>query len=196
MSIQSIYNFIENTGEIDPTQIKNQLEKLNNYYDKLDPGFNKLDQGSNKQDLTPLHFAILIGDLELIKKFCNSNSINSKREFNLVAPLHYAIEAGNMNIFKRIEIIKFLVKNGANINIKNKMGESPLYLATREPSKQLLVPILLDLGAYPLETYPFAAKDIYLLDWIKKDSYEKNIRDLVKRKLEIFVDNIKNKLVN
>jgi ankyrin repeat protein len=144
--------------------------------------YSQIDDEETIKFIHPLHFAILSGDLSLIKKFCTSEYINNNY-IDQNTPLHLAVSCGNFNIFKRIKIIKILVTNGSNLNLKNKFNQTPLYLATLDASKQILVPILLDLGSYPFETYSSENNNIILLDWLKKSWVENNIKEIVRNKL-------------
>lgn len=69
-----------------------------------------------------LHRACIEGNLELVRMYINDDGnayINEKDKLGFT-PLHYACRHGN------IECVKVLILNGANINIKNKHGDTPL----------------------------------------------------------------------
>ena len=98
----------------------------------------------------PLHWAVLNGDLEKVKKAIDSGvDVNSTyRRGQGKTPLHLAkdleivkflVKKGAkvnakdwedqtlLHLTKDLEIIKFLVKNRAKINIKDKEGKTPLH---------------------------------------------------------------------
>ena len=70
-----------------------------------------------------MHFAIIEGDLELLKGVLRSKvNVNYLRPPGTAA-LHQACIVGNL------EIVEMLVKNGANINVRDHMDLTPLQLA-------------------------------------------------------------------
>jgi ankyrin repeat protein len=180
-SIINIYNDIIGNQKVNPDFIRDELKKLGTFID-------------DKVSLTPLHLAVITGDLELIEQFCSFKTINAQREIGLITPLHLAIEVGDFNIMKRISIIKLLVSYGANPNIKDKYDESPLFKACSIPKRQLLVPVLIDIGAYPLENNIFSQSNLLLEDWLCKSYIDKEIKEVVKMKLSRKIEEIKNKL--
>ena len=76
--------------------------------------------------------AIQEADLERVK-LCleNGAQINSKGCHIKTFPLHYAISNCAISTCKNnlVEVLKILLQNGANVNLKNKGGRSPLHMA-------------------------------------------------------------------
>lgn len=71
-----------------------------------------------------IHTAAENGDLELVKKLISENpKLVDAPDREGKTPLHYAAAKGNL------EVVEFLVKNGANVNARNSSGITPLYLA-------------------------------------------------------------------
>jgi len=72
--------------------------------------------------ITPLHYAAEAGDVQsvtahlLIKNEANVNAINNARE----TPLNLAVRYGTINT------IEELIKKGADVDIKDKYGKTPL----------------------------------------------------------------------
>merc|ERR1712001_610187 len=56
-------------------------------------------------------------------------------------PLHIAVLEG------KLDLVKFLLKNGANIDSKSKVGSSPLHLVIRDDGKMDILKCLLKNGA-------------------------------------------------
>ena len=85
--------------------------------------------------------AIFIKDVQSVK-FCveNGAEINVKGSHVKTFPLHSAVSSGNL------AIVKILLQNGANVNIQNRTGKSPLSLAAAG-NRLDLVKLLVQNGA-------------------------------------------------
>ena len=112
------------------------------------------------QNNTPLHIAASEGNLDIVRLLVENMSRNidsqtsiksghKKRLRNLFlncrnedgnAPLHMAI------ISNHIEVIKYLIKNEAKINVMNKYVDTPLHMAARIGSRAM-IKILIQEGA-------------------------------------------------
>ena len=86
--------------------------------------FRKLANKNQVKDrYTPLIFGVLSGNVEVVKKFIRSNTINTPNKYGETA-LIAAVRTGN------IEIVKELVYRGADVNIADKKGFTALQYAT------------------------------------------------------------------
>ena len=97
----------------------NNIKKVKEYLDGKILGLNKL----NKNGISPLHIAVINGNLEIInlllEKGANPNLVSLKKR---QTPLHYAY------IFKNIEtnkIINILLKYNANANLEDINNKMP-----------------------------------------------------------------------
>lgn len=71
-----------------------------------------------------IHDAAENGDLETVKKLVSADSkLIDAPDREGKTPLHYAAAKGHLNV------VEWLVKNGANVNARNSSGITPLYLA-------------------------------------------------------------------
>ena len=88
-------------------------------------------------------------------------------------PLHLAV------LHKRTEAMQFLVKLGADVNAKNKDGETPLWIAISELKNPGIAELLLDLGA----NINARVRDLGMtpLDWAAFDGRLEMVRTLLKR---------------
>lgn len=77
---------------------------------------------------SPLCNAIIKGDMETVKKFVEYGS-DVNENFNGITPLMLAAR------YNRVEIIKYLLDNGAKLNTMDEYGHSALYYA--ESSKSI-----------------------------------------------------------
>ncbi len=88
--------------------------------------------------------AIHSGDLELVKHFLYEDNalayINQRDYADGYAPLHEAAEANHP------EIMKLLIKEGADLNIQSKHHVTPLHIASNQNHPEI-VRILIDSGA-------------------------------------------------
>lgn len=86
---------------------------------ETDPGY---QSGYYKN--TPLHWAVKIGDTELVNKFLDQKpNIIDIKNFDHATPLHWAV------IFTNAEMVKLLLKRKANIEAKTYNGQTALDLA-------------------------------------------------------------------
>lgn len=75
--------------------------------------------------LSPLAEAAKIGDLALVKTLVQKGDVDINKKDTLYwMPLHFAIMFGHINI------VKFLIENGADVNITSCWGWTPLHVAT------------------------------------------------------------------
>jgi hypothetical protein len=84
----------------------------------------RIDINYPNNNMNSLHFAILIGHQAILKVLidnCNKSLLNSFNK-NLNTPLHLAV------LEESISLVNLLIENGANVNLKNKEGYTPLDL--------------------------------------------------------------------
>lgn len=89
--------------------------------------------GTSQEGETPLHFAIKQDDMEKVSNLFKFGQLG-KKLINVPnkdgrSPLHYAISTWNSGTFANLDIIKFLIDNGANVLHKDKNGISCCALA-------------------------------------------------------------------
>jgi len=90
-------------------------------------------------DVTPLHIAVLVGNIEYAKILLAAGAdVNAKSDI-AGTPLHISIFQDN------IEFAEFLIKAGANVNAESRNG-TPLIVATIN-DKTEFVKILINAGA-------------------------------------------------
>ncbi|MDF3048328.1 MAG: uncharacterized protein K0R73_1446 [Candidatus Midichloriaceae bacterium] len=101
--------------------------------DKVDE-IEKIDaEDFNKPDFFPLHFATLLGKLEIVKMLLEKQvSANSKMKHDGSTPLHIAVRCVDF------EIAKVLLESGAKIDVKNLAGDTPLDIATQEGNLKMI----------------------------------------------------------
>lgn len=96
-----------------------------------------------KKDIIVFHNAILLGKIDVVKKYLDEgmdpNVKNVESSFES-ASLHAAVKSRNL------EIVKLLIKNGANVNITDFMGNTPLDIAKKEKQNEI-INFLLENGA-------------------------------------------------
>lgn len=75
----------------------------------------------------PIHIASYNNNLEIVKALLNTFkiSIEERNCFDGMAPLHYGAKG------EAIEVINYLVKNGANIKAKDQEGKQPIHYASK-----------------------------------------------------------------
>jgi ankyrin repeat protein len=81
--------------------------------------------------MNSLHFAIMVGHQGIVKVLIDSSnkSILNSVNKNFNTPLHLAI------MKESFTIVKLLIENGANINVKNKEGYTPMDLVVQLKTK-------------------------------------------------------------
>lgn len=85
--------------------------------------------------------AVNKGDVETVNKLMDRDpTLALKPDRNNMRPLHYAAKKGN------VEMVRTLVRKGANVNDKDKKGYTPLHYACTKGNPET-VKILLEFGA-------------------------------------------------
>ena len=128
----SMNNIVKKNSTFDSNLIKaiecNNINKIKEYLEKNSSNINIL----NEEGLSPLHIAIINGNLEVIKLLLKYGADPNKKSLNKKqTPLHLAY------IFKNIisnQIVNILIKNNANPNIEdiNNKRPSEYYLKYKE----------------------------------------------------------------
>ncbi|XP_055944745.1 serine/threonine-protein phosphatase 6 regulatory ankyrin repeat subunit B-like [Argiope bruennichi] len=100
------------------------------------------DDDDNKTFLgvSALHLASEKGHINLVSTLLKKINVNNVSEMCFV-PVHYAALGGH------VDIVQFLITNGADINAKSSNGMMPLHLAARR-GHYAVVDVLLRNGAY------------------------------------------------
>lgn len=114
---------------------KSAQEEQDDFYNA-----NNLKEKNNKttmiaqENIREFSNAVVFGDFEKVKKMVKDNSeiINSQDKYEFSA-LH------NVMSEEQFEIVEYLIKNGANVNIQNDEGISPLHLAGWLENAKLLL---------------------------------------------------------
>ena len=82
---------------------------------------------THEYNVTPLHWAVSIGDIEIVKFLVSKGADVHAKELTGSTPLFLAVpESGN------VEIAQFLVSKGASVNVKDKEDVTPLHWAVGE----------------------------------------------------------------
>lgn len=100
---------------------------------------------------TPLHYAVLNGNSELVKLLINHKANVNAKSFYSMTPLHYAAEEGF------IDIARLLLENDAEVNITDQFGWVPLSKAHSADMAKLLV-------SYGADIHSRSRGDIYPLE--------------------------------
>lgn len=70
-------------------------------------------------------WAVKTGDLTNVKEFVEKDKLSvNHKDANQRTPLHWAAD------FNQVEVMKYLVSKGAQVNAKDKYGITPLLAAT------------------------------------------------------------------
>lgn len=82
----------------------------------------------DKKGLTALHHAVDFGHIDLVKTLMSERANVNAQDKQLETPLHYVIKDNMMRKEVKIEIIKLLISNGAEL-LKNLQGDTPWDIA-------------------------------------------------------------------
>lgn len=141
-SVKAKYDFIKliidnytligaiETGNMERVKkLLNEDNEIHNYINEKD------DEGN-----TPLHYAIYYDNLELIELLLKQKNIkvNAKNEKGF-APLHIVILGNSIN---SLNILEYLLDNGANINVQDKNGHTPLHVAISQNDIEVIEMLL------------------------------------------------------
>ena len=95
-------------------------------------GDSDLHERDNKEQ-TPLHYATLSGNLEMIELFLKEGFDVNARNLEGQIPLHLAIEKRQSQ-----EVIQFLINNGADVNARDNKGQSVADYIAKWGEKEML----------------------------------------------------------
>ncbi|MBY0404204.1 MAG: ankyrin repeat domain-containing protein [Cyanobacteria bacterium] len=117
-------NNLENVLHILAKQGKDLPESLTLLPLFLEKGVDPYAEDPNHN--TPLMLAIEDNDLETVKILLAESRIDINHQNSIgFAPIHTAVRYGNT------ELVDYLLKKGADINVRNNWGETPLHIASK-----------------------------------------------------------------
>ena len=108
--------------------LKNKRTKITRLLLKYGPKINS----KNKYHFTPLHYAVINGDIDIVQKLLDRGANINAIDQNNKTPLYYAVEC------KKMEIIELLISHGANVNGNYWSRITPLHLAVRKSTKKIV----------------------------------------------------------
>ena len=83
----------------------------------------------NVHGQTPLHLAALSLSAQSVSALLQAGARHDIYDSDLKTPLHYAVSSEQSQSSASVDIARFLIESGANVNSQDKMGISPLHLA-------------------------------------------------------------------
>lgn len=122
----------------------------------------------NKYGNTPLHVAcnsIYAINVEIVKLLLKYPLDINSRGLDDVTPLMYAI------MKRDITVVNILIENGADVNIPNKYGKTPLMVAADMfKDDDTIIKLLLDNGADPYQKNNYGVSVYKLLEMPRNES--------------------------
>ena len=99
-------------------------------------------EARDSRGFTPLHYACKKGVLAVVEAFKSQLEVENIREIQTYdtenTPLHIACMHGDSSI----DIVKYLIKQNANVNATNMNGETPLHVSARNGFTKLTQELL------------------------------------------------------
>lgn len=95
---------------------------------------------NNEQEMSPLHYAMLIGSAEIAKVLVEGGANVNEQDYFGVTPLMWASASGYT------DIVKLLIEKGADVNIKDQGGLTALFQAKAKNNEEI-ANILIQAGA-------------------------------------------------
>ena len=109
---------------------------------------------SDMQGKTGLHWACYYGRLNLVEMLINQKDIDINAFDNeKTTALHSAVYSTHNNIHK-LDIIKILLQNGAQVNAEDHLGQTPLCYAQSDEVAKLLIENNADTDRYVYNRFP------------------------------------------
>lgn len=100
----------------------------------------RVNSKSNKPANTPLHFAVLDGNIEIIKKILDKGAFVDIGNADGETPLHNAVEKN------KIAVTELLLKHDADVSLTDNNGLGPLHIAVEKGNLEA-IDLLLKFGA-------------------------------------------------
>ena len=98
--------------------------------------------------LTPLHYAVEWGDMEAIRIFLNAGvNVDIRSEERTMKSCTYCTPLQVAVWHNNLEIAKFLISKGADVNAKDGNGFSPIHSAAQNPKNEEILLLLIKNGA-------------------------------------------------
>jgi hypothetical protein len=132
----------------DLSLVSNMLEQ--------DPG---LVSSTDESDCTPLHYAASGGFLQLSRLLLERGADVNAESYDHEAPLHWAV------LRRHDDVVQLLLANGANTEVRDDYGRTPLLLVARETGRVETATILLDGGAEVNARDRFNSTPLELAAW-------------------------------
>ncbi|CXI44126.1 acyl-CoA-binding protein, putative [Plasmodium berghei] len=131
---------VENSNTNFQIDLKKNISKMKPLTDRFFGSSNTISKGSEESLSDILCNYIVSKNMSLIKKTIKAHPdlINAKNRDGLT-PLHYACDRGFL------DIVKFLIKAGANINEEDSLGDSVLHIAAYS-GKMEIIKFLINAG--------------------------------------------------
>ncbi|ELU14984.1 hypothetical protein CAPTEDRAFT_91395, partial [Capitella teleta] len=98
----------------------------------------------DEKGISPLHMACTDGNMKMVKLLLKNDADTNKRDIYGNSPFHFLPSTNDQNFPKHT--IKLLIANGADINLQNQNGLTPLTFATLGGNARL-VKLLIGNGA-------------------------------------------------
>ncbi len=97
----------------------------------------------------PIHYAAMLGHIEVVRIFLKAGVPILVRSMNGSTLLHFAIAGRKTPVFKKVKMVKFLLKKGIPVDIRGGSDKvSPLYISVQANCLEI-AKILLKHGANP-----------------------------------------------
>jgi len=115
-----------------------RLSTMIQIVEAIPPSVNRIDDDT---DMLPLHYAVQAGSYDMVNFLIENRSEINARDGYENSPLHYAVNSPC--------ITRLLLTKGANPNLQNEEGDTPLHRAINDNAPFESILLLLSKGADP-----------------------------------------------
>ena len=150
-----------------------------------------IDQGAyvnatNKKNVTSLMLACEMGDVDAMNVLLSAGADRTIKDADGYTWIHYAVRGGCSK-----EVLQSIIDHGADVNVTNEEGDTPLMLARKNENEDA-INVLLSTGANRSRTFKDAYGDTWIHYAVRKDCSNEVLQSIIDQGDDVNATNKKN----